>query len=167
MARWYITKDRSSEHIRQPKKVLTTSSRSLLFWSRHWSCSVKKPATLLRVSCTGVFMWILRNFYENLYYRKTPDDCYTILCHLTKFQYQTFFTSQDINSILGGLFWGCSRMGGGPLTKICHNILQWWNSNEAVNVNKSVWNYRFGHVYWRNPSWKTSFFVQWHNFWFF
>ena len=30
----------------------------------------------------------------------------------------------------------------------------------SVNVTKSAANCGFGHVYWRNPSWKTSFFVQ-------
>ena len=30
-----------------------------------------------------------------------------------------------------------------------------------VNVSKSAGNWRFGHIYWRNPQWKTSFFVQW------
>ena len=29
-----------------------------------------------------------------------------------------------------------------------------------VNVTKSVGNCWFGHIYWRNPQWKTSFFVQ-------
>ena len=27
-----------------------------------------------------------------------------------------------------------------------------------VNVTKSAGNYGFGHIYWRNPQWKTSFF---------
>ena len=31
----------------------------------------------------------------------------------------------------------------------------------SVNVTKSAGNCAFGHVYWRNPYWKTSFFVQW------
>ena len=30
-----------------------------------------------------------------------------------------------------------------------------------VNVTKSAVSWRFGHIYWRNPLWKTSFFVQW------
>ena len=30
----------------------------------------------------------------------------------------------------------------------------------SVNVTKSAGNWWFGHIYWRNPSWKTSFFVQ-------
>ena len=28
----------------------------------------------------------------------------------------------------------------------------------SVYVNKSAWNCRFGHIYWRNSQWKTSFF---------
>ena len=28
----------------------------------------------------------------------------------------------------------------------------------SVNVTKSTGNCGFGHIYWRNPSWKTSFF---------
>ena len=31
----------------------------------------------------------------------------------------------------------------------------------SVNLTKSAGNCRFGHIYWRNPWWKTSFFVQW------
>ena len=31
----------------------------------------------------------------------------------------------------------------------------------SVNVPKSAENCRFVHNYWRNPQWKTSFFVQW------
>ena len=30
----------------------------------------------------------------------------------------------------------------------------------SVNVTKSAANCGFGHIYWRNPQWKTSFFVQ-------
>ena len=30
----------------------------------------------------------------------------------------------------------------------------------SVNVTKSAVSCRFGHIYWRNPLWKTSFFVQ-------
>ena len=30
----------------------------------------------------------------------------------------------------------------------------------SVTVTKSAVSCRFGHIYWRNPSWKTSFFVQ-------
>ena len=29
-----------------------------------------------------------------------------------------------------------------------------------VNVNEAAVSCRFGHIYWRNPKWKTSFFVQ-------
>ena len=31
----------------------------------------------------------------------------------------------------------------------------------SVNVTKSAVSCGFGHIYWRNPYWKTSFFVQW------
>ena len=30
----------------------------------------------------------------------------------------------------------------------------------SVNVTKSVGNCQFGHIYWKNPKWKNSFFVQ-------
>ena len=30
----------------------------------------------------------------------------------------------------------------------------------SANMTKSAGNCRFGHIYWRNPSWKTSFFGQ-------
>ena len=33
----------------------------------------------------------------------------------------------------------------------------------SVKVTISAVSCRFGHIYWRNPKWKTSFFVQWHN----
>ena len=31
----------------------------------------------------------------------------------------------------------------------------------SVNMTKYAGNCGFGHIYWRNPSWKTSFFAQW------
>ena len=31
----------------------------------------------------------------------------------------------------------------------------------SINVTKSEGNCGFVHIYWRNPLWKTSFFVQW------
>ena len=31
----------------------------------------------------------------------------------------------------------------------------------SVYMNKSEGNCGFGHIYWRNPWWRTSFFVQW------
>ena len=31
----------------------------------------------------------------------------------------------------------------------------------SVKMNKFAGNYGFAQIYWRNPSWKTSFFVQW------
>ena len=31
----------------------------------------------------------------------------------------------------------------------------------TVNVTKFTVSCGFGHIYWRNPQWKTSFFVQW------
>ena len=34
------------------------------------------------------------------------------------------------------------------------------NKVSSVNVTKSAGNCGFGHIYWRNPYWKTSFFVQ-------
>ena len=30
----------------------------------------------------------------------------------------------------------------------------------SVNVTKSAFSWGFGHIYWGNPSWKTSFFVR-------
>ena len=45
---------------------------------------------------------------------------------------------------------------------------RWLEKNESfqvrissVNVTKSAASCGFGHIYWRNPYWKTSFFVQW------
>ena len=34
----------------------------------------------------------------------------------------------------------------------------------SVNASKSAVSCGFGHIYWRNPLWKTSFFVQLYNF---
>ena len=34
-----------------------------------------------------------------------------------------------------------------------------------VNVTKFAWNCGFGHIYWTNPLWKTSFFVQCTTLW--
>ena len=31
----------------------------------------------------------------------------------------------------------------------------------SVNMTKSAGNCRFGHIYWRNPPWKTSFSARW------
>ena len=31
----------------------------------------------------------------------------------------------------------------------------------SVNVTKTAVSCGFGHIYWRNPEWKNSFFVQW------
>ena len=33
----------------------------------------------------------------------------------------------------------------------------------SVNVTESLGNCTLGHIYWTNPKWKTSFFVQWKN----
>ena len=33
--------------------------------------------------------------------------------------------------------------------------------DSSVNVTKSAGNCGFGYIYWRNPRWKPSFFVQW------
>ena len=35
----------------------------------------------------------------------------------------------------------------------------------SVNVAKSAVSCGFGHIYWRNLYWKTSFFVQWWHLW--
>ena len=37
-------------------------------------------------------------------------------------------------------------------------------SISSVNVTKSVIPCGFGHIFWGNSSWKTSFFVQWYKF---
>ena len=37
----------------------------------------------------------------------------------------------------------------------------------SVNVTKSADSCGFGHICWRNPKWKNSFFVQWNEFFFF
>ena len=57
--------------------LLYTSGSNLTYISQRWTCSEKifrnrpeRAETLLkRDSNTGVFMWILQNFYEQLFYR--------------------------------------------------------------------------------------------------
>ena len=34
---------------------------------------------LIKLQVTGVFLWILQNFYEHLFYRTPLDDCFWIL----------------------------------------------------------------------------------------
>ena len=44
-----------------------------------------------------------------------------------------------------------------------YGIAKKWNFSlriSLVNVTKSIENFGFGTIYWRNPWWKTSFFVQ-------
>ena len=48
-----------------------------------WNCLFKYPVQY-RDSGTVVFLWILRNFKEHLFYRTPPDDCfYSYLVHHT------------------------------------------------------------------------------------
>ena len=49
-------------------------------------------------------------------------------------------------------------------SKCCKTLHKKWSFPlrfSSVNVTKFAGNYGFGHIYWRNPYWKTSFFVQW------
>ena len=42
-----------------------------------------RPATLLKKdSGAGVFLWILRNFWEHFFYRTPPDDCLWMILSL-------------------------------------------------------------------------------------
>ena len=45
--------------------------------------------------------------------------------------------------------------------KTLHNEWSFLFRISSVNVTKSEVFCRFGQIYWRNPYWKTSFFVQW------
>ena len=46
-----------------------------------------KATTLLKKknSCTAIFLWILRNFSEELLYRSTPGDCFCIAMYVFLF----------------------------------------------------------------------------------
>ena len=43
-----------------------------------------------------------------------------------------------------------------------HQNARQCRAHTAVNVTKSAVSCGFGHIYWGNPWWKTSFFVHWH-----
>ena len=52
------------------------------------------------------------------------------------------------------------------LYKRFHKLHKKWSFPlriSPVHVTKSAGNCVFYHIYWRNPQWKTSFFVQWHS----
>ena len=61
-------------------------------------------------------------------------------------------------------FWQCSRLETSLTTFIGQPSLhKKWSfplGISSINVTKSTGNFGFGHIYCRNPSWKTSFFVQ-------
>ena len=49
------------------------------FEKNHWKTPVPQPATSLKKRLwTGVFLWILQNFYEQLFYRTPPSDYFWI-----------------------------------------------------------------------------------------
>ena len=57
-----------------------------------------------------------------------------------------------------------SALSGFTLYHICYQLHKKWSfplKISSVNVTKFAGNCGFGHIYWRNPEWKTSFFVQW------
>ena len=56
----------------------------------------------------------------------------------------------------GWLFWGVTICRLTTLHKKWSFLLR----ISSVNVTKSAGNCGFGHIYWRNPQWKTSFFMQ-------
>ena len=53
------------------------------------------------------------------------------ICNIQKRLEKLWFKFECFNSIQGGLFWGCSRMGqgqkGAHSLKFVKHILQWWN----------------------------------------
>ena len=51
----------------------------------------KVSGVSLQHSGTGVFLWILQKFYEHLFYRTPPDDCFPIVNALPI--YSLIFTS--------------------------------------------------------------------------
>ena len=55
----------------------------------------------------------------------------------------------------------------GSVLNILHKSWSFPLRTFSVNVTKSAVFCWFVHMYWRNPSWKTPFFVQWYASWFF
>ena len=54
------------------------------------------------------------------------------------------------------------------LQKYRHTAQKWSLSLRvsSANINKPAVSCGFGHIYWRNPQWKTSYFIQWYrNMW--
>ena len=49
----------------------------ILFY--HKVAGLRSETLLKWDSATGVFMWILQDFYEHIFHRKPPGDCFCIL----------------------------------------------------------------------------------------
>ena len=63
---------------------------------------------------TGVFLWILQNFYEHLFYRTPPDDCfwnYRYYCHQTVMWMSIFLCHPWSKNMLWFRWrYGCERL---------------------------------------------------------
>ena len=76
--------------------------------------------------------------------------CATILQPLkptANFWFSSIFRGYKMGTLKRKTFW------------TVHNPAYYPASISSVNLTKSAGNCRFGHIYWRNLQWKTSFFV--------
>ena len=97
------------------------------------------------------------HFYTPWKYRKTRDlELYLIPENIAKFFQNNYFDEH------------LQTAGSIRQTKI-HRITLRFTAQKMKFSNKDffskydqIWSLvGFGHIYWRNPYWKTSFFVQW------
>ena len=74
------------------------------------------------------------------------------------------FREKDVMLILYSFSFHNREVSGKDEVHIFQTLHKKWSfllSISSVNVTKSAGNCAFGHIYWRNPQWKTSFFMQW------
>ena len=88
--------------------------------------------------------FVIRNKHSKFAQNKTTLDTLT-----------AYKIKRQLIIIEGDLFWWY----------LCvHSLYKKWSFPlriSSVNVTKSAVSYGFGYIYWRNPEWKTSLFVQW------
>ena len=115
----------------------------------------------------GAFMRVLLNFSEHTFYRTTPGD------YIWKDIYLFFWkiSGKKHKNILGACFvrfcikcfWKtCKLFPKHEVVKvrITAQTMKFSIKEFFSKVTKSARKCGFGHIYWINPLWKTSFFVQ-------
>ena len=66
----------------------------------------------------------------------------------------------DLRGCFKKFSWHVSNNLASNLNLSLHKIWSFPLRISSVNVTKSAFSCGFGHIYWRNPLWKTSFFLQ-------